>query len=67
MNTTGPEVCPVCKTKEDKPVTLVIIDGTEKDNIAQAMQVHVDCISLRMSEKKKGPWILYQMLYDEKI
>jgi RNA polymerase subunit RPABC4/transcription elongation factor Spt4 len=63
MNTTGPEVCPVCKTKEDKQVTLVPIYGTQEGNIAQAIQIHVDCINLTMrpaTESERA--ILYQVL-----
>jgi hypothetical protein len=39
-------VCPICKTSEDKPVTLVGISGTENDGIVEARQYHVDCIDL---------------------
>ena len=38
--------CPICNTSEDKPVTLCIIDGTKEDRIAQAIQIHIDCITL---------------------
>lgn len=50
MNTTGDEVCPLCKTKEDKPVVLVGIDGTQDGNIMQAIQVHSDCIKLMIRD-----------------
>ena len=46
MNVEAGEVCPVCKTKEDKPITLIGIVGTEEDGNIQAVQVHVDCIDL---------------------
>jgi uncharacterized protein YbaR (Trm112 family) len=36
--------CPICKTNEDKSCILVEIEGTEHDNIAQAIPVHVDCM-----------------------
>jgi len=41
--------CPICGTKKSGQVTLIPIDGTEKDHISEAMQVHVDCIELRYS------------------
>jgi hypothetical protein len=50
MNTSTDEVCPICKTKEDKPVVLVGMDGTQKDRIIQAIQVHVDCIDLLIQD-----------------
>ncbi|KKK81128.1 hypothetical protein LCGC14_2816590 [marine sediment metagenome] len=50
MNTSGPEVCPVCKTKDDKPVVLIGIDGTENGGNIQAKQIHLDCINLRCYE-----------------
>jgi hypothetical protein len=37
------EPCPVCKTQDDKPTVLVLIDGTEKDHIYEAIQVHAEC------------------------
>lgn len=45
-NMTGGFTCPICKTGEDKPVTLVGIHGTEEGHIMEASQVHVDCIEL---------------------
>ena len=56
MNTSG-EVCPICKTKENKPVVLICIDGTEDGGNIQAKQVHVDCIELRMMNIKDGKLI----------
>lgn len=44
MNTSGKEVCPVCNTKENKPVTLLPVVGTQEGNLAQAIQVHVECL-----------------------
>ncbi|GHU83776.1 hypothetical protein FACS189468_9200 [Spirochaetia bacterium] len=39
--------CPICGKKDDKPVTLIGIAGTEHDHIMQAKQFHVDCLDLR--------------------
>lgn len=41
--------CPVCQTDEDKPVTLIAIDGTQRGNIVEAEQFHLDCIELTWS------------------
>jgi hypothetical protein len=41
-------LCPVCNTSDDKPGTLVGIDGTEDGNKEQAIQVHVDCLLERL-------------------
>jgi RNA polymerase subunit RPABC4/transcription elongation factor Spt4 len=46
-NTIDPQdVCPICKTNEDDETVLVIIDGTQEGNIAQAKQFHLKCIDL---------------------
>jgi hypothetical protein len=39
-------VCPLCGTNDERPVTLVSIDGTQEGKIAEARQYHVDCIAL---------------------
>lgn len=46
FNKSGKTVCPICKTSEDKEVALVAISGTTKDNICQAIQIHIDCLDL---------------------
>jgi hypothetical protein len=43
--------CPICGTSEDKPVTLIGIKGTERQNIMQATQYHVDCLDLIVYKK----------------
>lgn len=46
-NTSMPtQVCPICKTNDDKPTVLIPIVGTQEGNISQAEQFHVDCIDL---------------------
>ena len=42
--------CPICKTSEDKEVTLVGVLGTEDGNTMKAIQVHVDCLSLNITD-----------------
>ena len=39
--------CPICKTNKEGKAVLIPIDGTNKDNISEAIQVHLDCIELR--------------------
>lgn len=48
-------LCPVCKTKADKPVVLIGIPGTEDGNIMRAEQVHLECheLVLRMQREAK--------------
>ncbi len=38
--------CLVCKTREDKPVVLIGVVGTEDGGNMMARQVHVACIDL---------------------
>ena len=53
MNQSG-EPCPICKNKKKKEVVLIPIDGTQKGNNEQALQVHLDCIDLRYSPEGKA-------------
>ena len=36
-------ICPMCGSGEDKPCTLIPIDGTENGKICEAIPVHADC------------------------
>lgn len=47
-------MCPICRTKADKPVVLVGIHGTEDEGNMQAEQVHLECYELveRMSKSE---------------
>ena len=62
MNMSGDDVCPVCGKKEDKPVMLVTLDGTQGGNIAQAIQVHVGCLNLSIKTMSTGEKIIYQRI-----
>jgi hypothetical protein len=52
MNTEG-EVCPICKTKKQKPVVLIGVAGTQKGNNMQAVQIHLECLEL-IYDKERG-------------
>jgi len=41
-------VCPICKTSEDKPITLIGVYGTKDDNKQEAVPVHIECIHLEL-------------------
>lgn len=60
-NLDGSWVCPICKTAEDKPVTLVGKAGTEDGSIMEAIQVHVDCLELMIYYTDKGSVIAMQI------
>jgi len=48
-NLSNPEWrCPICGTRNNKPVTLVGIYGTQNGNNEEAEQIHVDCLELTM-------------------
>jgi len=34
----------LCNTHDDKPCILAGIDGTQEDNIEQAVPIHIDCM-----------------------
>lgn len=52
-------MCPICGKSDDKPIILVGIDGTEDGNIIEAIQVHVDCLDLRIIREQH---LMYQIL-----
>ena len=41
-------ICPICKTNADEPIALVNIQGTLKDGVIEAEQIHIDCIDLNI-------------------
>jgi hypothetical protein len=51
--------CPICGTADDKPVTLIGIDGTQEGSIMQAKQVHMECLELRITTRHAGV-LIYQ-------
>ncbi|MBA7687289.1 hypothetical protein ES703_95750 [subsurface metagenome] len=51
--------CVVCDTNDNKPCTLVTIEGTTEGYTAQAIPIHVDCIDLLYDPTLK---ILVQLL-----
>ena len=53
--------CPVCNTNEDKPVTLVSIDGTDYKGIVEAIQVHAECLDLRYMQVYDGHLIVQHL------
>jgi UDP-N-acetylmuramoylalanine-D-glutamate ligase len=57
MNTSGKDVCPICNTQDKKQVVLIIKSGTQEGNIAQAVQVHLDCLNLIYDEENQ---LIYQ-------
>jgi len=38
------DVCPICGASENKDIVLIQIAGTQKANISQAKQVHLECL-----------------------
>ena len=58
-NTAGKNVCPICKTNDDKETVLIQILGTEDKNICEAEQFHLECLELIYDKKLN---IIYQKL-----
>ena len=67
FNGSGTDTCPICGTKDDKPTTLVTIKGTTEGNIAEAVQVHVDCIELVYDPKFSVVYQVFEKVEHEKI
>jgi len=62
-NQHGKDVCPICKKNTDKPVVLICKMGTQKGNIAEAIQVHLECLDLWYDEEHG---MIYQRVGEEK-
>lgn len=52
------DICPVCKTSDDRVCILIPIDGTQRDRIAEAAPVHLWCAVANRYAKDNG--ILYR-------
>ncbi len=50
--------CPICGTSDDKPVTLIGINGTQEGFNIEANQYHIDCIELIEYREKYMPVML---------
>lgn len=58
-------LCPICKTNEDKPITLIGIDDTIDGNIMQAEQFHVDCIELMLNKEFNIIYQKYEIIKED--
>lgn len=58
--------CPICGTHDDKPPVLISIDGTEDDGISEALQVHLECIQLRVRRNFNDKEMLIYCVCEEK-
>ena len=64
MNTDGKYDCPICGTKEQKPVVLIPMAGKgdrsdKKVQNCEARQFHVDCLDLWFDERMN---LIYQRM-----
>jgi hypothetical protein len=59
-----PSVCPVCGTARDQETVLIEIVGTAKDGIAEAKQVHLECLDLRYDIMSGGRHFIFQRVYE---
>lgn len=62
-NTTNNWKCPICNKNTENKVVLIGIDGTERDKIIEAEQVHFNCLDLRFN-KEHG--LIYQKVEESK-
>ena len=46
MNLNCKDVCPICKTKDEKEVVLIPIVGKQEGFNCEAIQVHLECLNL---------------------
>lgn len=57
MNTSGGDVCPICKTQNKGEIVLIGIVGTEEGMNMQAKQFHLKCLELYYDPKLR---LIYQ-------
>jgi hypothetical protein len=53
FNQDDEDICPICKTNEDKEIILVPIFGTEVGKNVQAIQVHTECLGRELMYNKE--------------
>ena len=58
-NKSGNDSCPICKTNKDGETVLIAIEGTQSGNNIQAIQVHLECLTLQWNKQHN---IIYQIL-----
>ena len=61
-------VCPICESSKDGEVVLVGVDETQEGYNIHAIQIHLDCIELRITEynpELRGR-LIYQKVINEK-
>lgn len=56
--------CPICGTKDDKPVVLIPILGTGQRFTFEAHQYHTDCIDL-VESRVHGGMIIFQVFKEK--
>ena len=52
FNKSGKDVCPICKTNDDKETVLIGVNGTQEGHNMQAKQFHLECIDLLFYPKQ---------------
>ena len=55
-------ICPICNTSNEGQAVLIPIDGTDKDRNCEAIQVHLDCIELRVNPETERGMFIYQIV-----
>lgn len=58
-DTRGTWKCPICKTKDNKPVVLIGIEGSDEVGKLEYEQFHQDCLNLRYS---RSEGVVYQYI-----
>lgn len=61
FNGSGNDICPVCKTADNKDTVLIPIASTMDDNISEAFQVHLDCLLL-IGDVREDQIIIFQFI-----
>jgi hypothetical protein len=61
--------CIICHTKKKGKAVLLGLDGTREDNIEEALQIHLDCLKLRIDKDKNNPkqGLIYQFLNFQEV
>ena len=58
-------ICPICCSNENKPCTLLPIDGTESGNNIEAYPFHVDCIREAEYRYNRSVGIIYSFVAEK--
>lgn len=55
-------LCQICKKNIQGKSVLIPLDGTEDGNLVECLQVHLNCLDLRIMRTRTSGDVIYQIM-----